>query len=103
MRQDIPALYGLGSALMDDGEFAPAAERFRQALARDPAYTQARLNLGYCLLELGQQDEAISCLRAAVKASPQCFASALRMLVTAGRGRLWLRPSVAAEFLRSGR
>ena len=97
------ALCGLGTALMDDGEFAPAAERFRQALARDPAYTQARLNLGYCLLELGQQDEAIASLRAAVKAAPQCYGKALLTLVTAGRGRFWLRPSAAAEFLRPSR
>jgi tetratricopeptide (TPR) repeat protein len=95
------ALCGLGTALMDDGEFAAAAERFRQALARDPTYTQARLNLGHCLLELSQQDEAVACLRAAVKAAPQCYGAALRTLVTVGRGRFWLRPSAAAEFLRS--
>ena len=94
------ALCGLGTALMDDGEFAAAAERFRQALARDPTYTQARLNLGHCLLELAQHDEAIACLRAAVKATPQCYGAALRTLVTVGRGRFWLRPSAAAEFLR---
>jgi tetratricopeptide (TPR) repeat protein len=96
------ALCGLGTALMDDGEFAPAAERFRQALARDPTYTQARLNLGHCLLDLAQQDEAVACLRAAVKAAPQCYGTALRTLVTVGRGRFWLRPSAAAEFLRQG-
>jgi tetratricopeptide (TPR) repeat protein len=94
------ALFGLGTALMDDGEFAPAAERFRQALARDPSYTQARLNLGLCLLELARWDEALACLRAAVKAAPSCYGQALRMLVTSGRSRFWLKPSAAAKFLR---
>jgi len=94
------ALYGLGTALMDDGEFSPAAERFRQALARDPGYAQARLALATCLLELGRWDEALECFRAVVQAAPQFYAKALRTLVTAGRGRFWLRPSAVAEILR---
>jgi tetratricopeptide (TPR) repeat protein len=94
------ALYGLGTALMDGGEFAAAADRFRQALARDPGYAQARLSLGTCLLELGRWDEAIECLRAVVKAAPQLYTKALQTLVTAGRGRFWLKPSAAAEMLR---
>jgi len=94
------ALYGLGTVLMDDGDFAAAADRFRQALARDSGYAQARLSLGICLLELGRWDEAIECLRAAVKAAPQLHTKALQTLVTAGRGRFWLKPSTAAEMLR---
>jgi tetratricopeptide (TPR) repeat protein len=94
------ALYGLGTALMDGGEFAAAADRFRQALARDPGYSQARLSLGTCLLELGRWDEAIECLRAVVKAAPQLYTKALQTLVTAGRGRFWLKPSMAEEMLR---
>lgn len=94
------ALFGLGTALMDDGEFAPAAERFRQALARDPNYTQARLNLGLCLLELARWEEAVACLRAAVRAAPSCYGKALRTLVTSGHSRFWLRPSAAAKLLR---
>ena len=86
------ALYGLGTVLMDDGDFAAAADRFRQALARDPGYAQARLNLGTCLLELGRWDEAIECLRAVVKAAPMLYTKALQTLVTAGRGRFWLKP-----------
>jgi tetratricopeptide (TPR) repeat protein len=94
------ALYGLGTVLMEDGDFAAAADRFRQALARDPGYAQARLGLGTCLLELGRWDEGIECLRAVVKAAPQLYTKALQTLVTAGRGRFWLKPSAAAEMLR---
>jgi tetratricopeptide (TPR) repeat protein len=94
------ALFGLGNALMDEREFAPAAERFRQALACDPGYVQARLALATCLLELDRWDEAIESFRAAVKTAPHFYARALRALVTAGRGRFWLRPSVAAAMLK---
>ena len=94
------ALYGLGTVLMEDGDFAAAADRFRQAVARDPGYAQAQLGLGTCLLELGRWDEAVECLRAVVKAAPQLYTKALQALVTAGRGRFWLKPSAAAELLR---
>jgi tetratricopeptide (TPR) repeat protein len=94
------ALFGLGAALMGEGEFASAAERFRQALARDPGYTQARMRLAACLFELDRQDEAIACLRTAVQAVPQRYAEALRTLVSAGRGRFWLKPSAAAAMLK---
>jgi tetratricopeptide (TPR) repeat protein len=94
------ALFGLGAALMGEGEFAPAAERFRQALARDPGYTQARLRLAACLLELDRRDEALTCLRAAVQTAPQCYAEALRTLVSAGRGAFCLKPSAAAAMLK---
>jgi tetratricopeptide (TPR) repeat protein len=96
------ALYGLGAALMDDGEFARAAERYRQALARDPTYLQARVSLGSCLLELGQRDEALSHLRAVAAASPHFYGKAMRALATSARGQFWLKPSVAAAFLKSG-
>ena len=86
---------------MADGEFTAAAERFRQALARDPGYAQARLSLGGCLLELGRWDEALACLRALVNSAPQMYAQALRTLVSTGRGRFWLKPSEAAAMLGS--
>ena len=94
------ALFGLGAALMGEGEFAPAAERFRHALARDPSYTRARLQLATCLFELDRRDEAVTCLRTAVQAVPQCYGEAVRTLVSAGRGRFPLKPSAAAAMLR---
>jgi len=64
------ALVGFGVALQYEGDFARAAERFRRVLAHDPAHHRARMNLGYCLIELGQLDDGIACLRAAVEAAP---------------------------------
>jgi tetratricopeptide (TPR) repeat protein len=93
------ALVGFGVALQYEGDFARAAERFRRVLAHDPAHHRARLNLGYCLIELGQLDDGIACLRAAVQVAPHNYGSALRMLISAGRGRFWLKRSAAAECL----
>jgi tetratricopeptide (TPR) repeat protein len=90
------ALVGFGVALQYEGDFARAAERFRRVLASDSGHHRARMNLGYCLIELGQMDEGIACLRAAVQAAPHNYGSALRMLISAGRGRFWLRRSAAA-------
>jgi len=95
------SLFGLGAALMGENEFASAAERFRQALARDPGYTRARLQLATCLFELDCRAEAVACLRAAVQAAPQCYAEAVRTLVSSGRGRFPLKPSAAAAMLKS--
>jgi len=93
------ALVGFGIALQYDGDFARAAERFRRVLTHDPAHHRASMNLGYCLIELGQLDEGIACLRAAVQAAPHNYGTALRMLISAGRGRFWLKRSAAAERL----
>jgi hypothetical protein len=65
---------------------------------RDPNHVRARLDLAHCLLELGRFEEATSGLRAMVKAAPQLYGKALQIVVSSGRGRLWLRPSAAAAF-----
>jgi tetratricopeptide (TPR) repeat protein len=96
------AMHGFGTALLYQGDFAGAAKRFQRVLAGSPAHPRAGLDLGHCLLELGRWDEAIACLRATVKAAPRQYGNALRILVAAGRGRFWIRPSQAAEFLMSG-
>jgi cytochrome c-type biogenesis protein CcmH/NrfG len=87
---------------MEEGDFARAAERFRQALAKDPSDFQSRLSLGACQLELGRSDEAFASLRTAVQATPNAYPMALKVVVTSARGRFWLRPSAAAKFLKPG-
>jgi Tfp pilus assembly protein PilF len=78
--------YGLASALKDQGRFTEAAREYRAALAIDPDYFAAHLNLGAVLMmqaipvRLGvdasqrppwpQADEAIAHLRAAVRLDP---------------------------------
>jgi tetratricopeptide (TPR) repeat protein len=93
-------LFGLGAALIGEGEFAGAAERLRQAVARDGSYVQARLRLAACLLELDRREDALGCMRTAVQTAPRCYGEALHTLVSAGRGAFCLRPSAAAAMLR---
>ncbi len=100
------ALFGFGIALQYEGDFARAADRFRRVLAADPVRHRARMNLGYCLLELGRPDEGLACLREAVRRAPHLYGAVLRMLTTAGRGRFWLQRSAAAahlEFTQPGK
>jgi tetratricopeptide (TPR) repeat protein len=93
------ALFGLGTALLHEGEFAGAIEQFRQIVARDPRHVRALLFLGHCLMELGQWDEGVAILRATIKIDPKNRGHVLRMLVGCARGRFWLKRRAAAEFL----
>ncbi len=92
------AIQGLATVLMDEGNFAQAAELFRRALAVNSDDTLARLGLGNCLLELGQSDAGYACLRAAGVRSSEFYGKALRVALSSGHGRFWLRPSAAAKF-----
>lgn len=93
------ALQGLVYSRKDIGDFQAAAEWARQAFARDPSDTKTHLLLASCLLELGKSEEAIEQLRTLVGASPGLLGQALKAFADCGRGRLWLKPSAAAEFL----
>ena len=96
----VRALHGCGTALLFEGDFEGAAEQFRQVIARHPEHVRARLDLAHCLLELGRFEAGVTELRAVVRSSPQHYGKALKMLASSRRGRLWLRPSMAASFLQ---
>jgi len=98
----VRALHGFGTAFLFEGEFERAADRFRQVLARNPEHMRARLDLAHCLLELGRLQDAVELLRALVRAAPQHYGKALKLLASSGRGRFWLRPSMAAAALQLG-
>jgi tetratricopeptide (TPR) repeat protein len=95
------ALHGIGVALLFEGEIERALERFRQVLAIQPNHLSAQLDLAHCLLQLGRSDDAVAGLRAMVRSAPQHYGKALKALVSAGRGRFWMRRSAAAKFLKS--
>jgi tetratricopeptide (TPR) repeat protein len=96
----VRALHGSGTAFLLEGEFERAGEQFRQVLALHPDHLRARLDLAHCLLELGRFEAGVAELRSIVGAAPQHYGSALKMLASSRRGRLWLRPSMAASFLQ---
>jgi tetratricopeptide (TPR) repeat protein len=94
------AMYGLGTAHWRLCEFQPAADLFRRYLMHNPEDVSAWLNLGHCLLELGQSDAGYDCFRAAARGEPKRYGSALASLINSGRSRFWLKPSAAVRFLR---
>ena len=100
--RDPRALHGSGVALLYAGEIERALERFRQVLAIRPGDPGTQLDLAQCLLQLGRSDDAIASLRAMVRSAPEQYGKALKALVSAGRGRFWLRQSAAAQFLNPG-
>jgi Flp pilus assembly protein TadD len=100
--RDPRALHGLGTALLYEGEIERAVERFRQVLAVQPGNLSAQLDLAHCLLQLGRSDDAVAGLRAMVRSAPQHYGMAVKALVSAGRGRFWMRRSAAAQFLNAG-
>lgn len=97
------ALFGMAKAHRDLGENEPAADYFRRYLVTMPGDQSAWMHLGHCLLELGQLDAGYACFRTAAQGGPKSYGGALTSLVASGRGRFWIRPSAAAQFLRARR
>jgi predicted O-linked N-acetylglucosamine transferase (SPINDLY family) len=57
------ALFNWGTTLGGLGRHAQAEQAYREALALQPQFIQAHLNLGHQLEHLGQPDEALACWR----------------------------------------
>jgi len=95
------ALVALGKVMALDGEYAEAADLYRRALGLKPDDAAIRINLGKCLLEMGEREAGESTLRAAVRGAAPMAGLAIRALAAAPFGRLFLRPSAAARFLRA--
>jgi tetratricopeptide (TPR) repeat protein len=94
------ALFGTAKAHQGAGEKQLAADFFRRCLMARPNDASTWLNLGRCLLDLGQRDAGYDCFRWAVRGDPKRYGSALGSLVKSTRGRFWLKPSAAARFLQ---
>ncbi|MBV8681846.1 MAG: tetratricopeptide repeat protein [Caulobacteraceae bacterium] len=94
------ATIALARVLALDGETAAAVELFRIALAWRPQDPVVRIELGKCLLDLGERDEGEAMLRAGAR-GPTEWGPALRALSAGAHGRFFLRPSAAARFLQA--
>ena len=94
------ALFGIAKAHRELGENEAAAEYFRRSLMSKSDDQAAWLSLGHCLLELGQFEAGIECFRTAARGDPRHYGNALSSLVASARGRFWLKPSAATQFLR---
>ena len=94
------ALVALAKVMALDGEYAGAADLYRRALGLQPDDAATRINLGKCLLEMGERETGEAKLRAATRGTAQLAGPALTALAAAPHGRFFLRPSAAAKFLR---
>jgi tetratricopeptide (TPR) repeat protein len=97
------ALFGLAKVHQAVGDNAAAAGYFRQCLTSRPNDADMWLQLGYCLLELGDRAAGYECFRTATRGDPQSYGNALSALVKSGRGRFWLKPSRAAQYFRGAK
>ena len=76
-----------GSAALREGRAAEAAERFKEALAEDPARLAALIGLGVSRYRLGAYDEAIAALTDAVTRAPEQPAARLYVALSHIRKR----------------
>src|SRR5438067_1789058 len=54
--------FRLGQLLMEDGQFAEAAESFARTLELSPQFSKVYQLLGECLVKLDQKDKAVEVL-----------------------------------------
>jgi tetratricopeptide (TPR) repeat protein len=92
------ALFGLAKAHQALGEAAPAAAYYRRCLVLNPQDGACWLNLGHCLLQIGEIEAGYDCFRTAARGDPKRYGKALTSLAASGRGKLWLKPSAAVRF-----
>jgi len=93
------ALVGLGRVLAADGDYAGAADLFKQALAARAGDAVVRLELAKCLLELGRREAGEAELRTAAGGEAAGAGAAILALAATPHGRLFLKPSAAMAFL----
>ncbi len=65
----VPALFNLGILSIRSNQFGRGKERFEQILKIDPKNYKAALNLGYCLAELNDKENAVKILQQVVSGS----------------------------------
>ncbi len=69
--EDAMAANALGIKLFDGGNYLSAAEKFEEALAASPDYTEAAFNLGLCGFMSGDHAAAVSRLHEVLKKDPE--------------------------------
>ncbi|HET6372063.1 MAG TPA: tetratricopeptide repeat protein, partial [Candidatus Polarisedimenticolia bacterium] len=64
------ALNNTGITLLERGRYSEAADTFRRALAADPSFLHARINLGRSLMLMKEMDAAIAEFTAVLRSDP---------------------------------
>lgn len=94
------AAIALARVMALDGETEAAIELFRVALASQPRDSVVQIELGKCLLDLGERKAGEAMLRAGAR-GPTQWGPALRALAAGAHGRFFLKPSAAARFFQN--
>ena len=63
--------YNAGLICQKRGKAADAALFYRQALNEDAQFAEALLNLGHVLMSMGEEEEARTCWRKAIREKPE--------------------------------
>jgi len=98
---DRETLFNIAQLMKNSLCFALAADVFKRLLANDSNDVAARVGLGICLLEIGDQKSGFKNLSIASGINAHTFGQTLNELASAGKGRFWLKPSDARRFLES--
>ncbi len=93
------AMLALAAAVIWDGDYGRAADLYRRALAIRPL-DDTRIRLGKCLLELRQREEAEAILRTTTHGLSQSAAPAVKAMVSASHGRIFLQLGSTLDVLR---
>ena len=100
-RPDIVAL--LARVMLLDGDYAAAADAYRQVLAARPDDAMTRADFAVCLMEMGEREAGEANLRAAMRGRPDMLYRGVGSLAAPAHGRLFLRPSAVVKFLNDKR
>jgi tetratricopeptide (TPR) repeat protein len=95
------AAVGLGHLAAQEGDHAAAAAFYRQALAARPDDFETRVSLARSQLELGERAAGEALLREAAQAGDRAAGLVVTALASTPHGRAFLRPSLAARFLKN--
>jgi len=90
----------LARVLVQDGEYASAADAYRHALAHRPDDAFARADLAACLLEMGDRDAGEASLRLAFRSGTHLFGRTTHALAASSHGRFFFRPSTVVKFFQ---
>jgi tetratricopeptide (TPR) repeat protein len=90
----------LARVLVQDGEYASAADAYRQALAHRPDDAFARADLAACFLEMGDRDAGEASLRSAFRSGTHLLGRTTHALAASSHGRFFFRPSAVVKFLQ---
>jgi len=93
-------MFSLACLMKNSCCFNEAATLFKRLVEIDPNDSSARISLGACLIELGENDAGFAELGVATNTNPKIFGQALNSVASAGRGRFWLTRSAAESALK---